>query len=264
MTERSKIAPPRQRLSKIENSHLDPITGWKLRYHESVWRSAYKAAYNEKDLSPAALELVDILNAFIRVCNYSERARSLAYVTLAAHIRGLDEVTVKLWFDAISSEYRIIDAADGKDDFKRKFKEAKNFHFFLDETRAFHESYYLDVPRNVHNLTNSIRMTSATDRDGCPLVFKRSQRDLLYPHYSLFKEMTDRDRLEAVGIMKLHHAWKTTDDGEKQKIKRFVTAYAEEMDSAVAIVKSRYVDSLDHLESLMEAAGTPALMEGAL
>lgn len=266
MTDQVKIAPPRQRLSKIDQTWSGKdVQGWKLRRHERLWRNAYKEMNEEKGFSPDAMELIDVLNAFARISGYSEKSRAQAYVTMGSHVSLLDDVDARLWHKAILAEYTYVNSADiDADEFRLRFKGAHHFHYFANESDAFQEPYYLDVRRNVIMLGNAIRMAEVKDRDGKPLIFERRQRELLFPHYHVYEEMSDLDRLEAVGVMRLHYAWKTTDDGEKQKIKRFVTAHANEMDSAIALVKSRYVDSLDHLETLMASSASPALMEGVL
>jgi hypothetical protein len=240
-------------------------TGMKLRRHERLWRAAYKELDQEKGLSPAAIELLDVLNAFVRMTRQSEKSLAQAYVTMGVHARMLDDVSIKLWDKAIRAEYNHLQDPDlDADEFSIRFKHSWHFHFFANESDAFHDTFYLSFSRNVRLLSNVIRMTGAKDRDGKPLIFAQRQRDLLQPHYNVYEEMSDDDRLESVGVMRLHHAWKTTDDGERQKIKRFVTAHADEMDSVIALVESRYVDSLDHLETLMMSSASPALMEGVL
>lgn len=237
------------------------LGGW-LRDHH--WNKAYKTA-DESKLSPTAIKLIDLFNAFMSMTTYTPKNLALAYSRVARALHHIDDATISLWFKELEREYKAVLSSD--DDITDQWKRSYFFTEFThicEITRYSEEFFWPEsfAPR----LTTVIRLAGPKAKyTGEPLIFSRKNADLLYPHYSIHEYLNDREILEAEGILRLHEAWRTSDDHEQQKIKRFVMTYADKMDAALAIMELRYVDTLEQLDSLMQQTGdTVALSEGAL
>lgn len=211
-------------------------------------------------MDESRIRFLDLFNAMTAHSALSEKLRSIYYRRAACQLFHLDDDAVLLWEKAIRKDYITATTTD---------EEWKNLHYFNNfidfcSITRYSDEYHADH-YDAKMISNAIRLAGPRNRNGYPLIFIRSNRELLAPHYRLRDELSSRDLLEAEGILKLHEAWKTTNDEEKQKIKRFVAAHAHEIDAAITIIESRFVNTLEQLESFMEQSGeTSALMDGAL
>lgn len=247
----------------LEIKQRNFIGRW-LRYNS--WNSAYKEAQEDK-LPPVAIKFLDLFNAFRTGLGASPSRQAENYYRVAAILHLLDEDVIELWFKEISREYRHYFAATNEFEHKERWENSHFFHKFCNESGI--SSYSRDYWRasySVPGLTNRIRLASALDRHGVPLIFDQAQMKLLLPHYVVARDiLTGEEIAEAKGILRLQYAWKTTNEDEKQKIKRFVAVHVNDMDAAINLIESRYVHTLEELDSLMHQTGsTPALSQGAL
>lgn len=248
----------------LEVSDLNPYKRW---LRDIRWNSAYEEA-KEDGLSPLSIEFLDLFNAFLLMfTSINSKHRAIAYRRAAQHLHLMDEETIGLWFNAMKKEHMALSNAS-KEEYSKLYDKAFYFEQLISlfSIHRYSEDYW-SPSYAIPEIYNSIRIAGAKDRHtGKPLVFTERHAHLLVPHYDLYqRKLSDRELLESEGILALHDVWKTTNDEEKQKIKRFVSAHAEDMNAVLAIVGSRYVDSLEQLEALHEQGGkATALMDGAL
>ena len=261
MTEAKPLPVPLKRYSdayRLELNDMKPFARWRRDAH---WNYAYKEA-DEGRLDEPRLRVIDLFNAFMYYTDTSEKIKSIYYRRVARKIFHVEDESVLLWERVLQKEFQIAKNSTTTDE----WKSMRFFHKFVDlfDLTRYSDEYSRDTD-DAKYISNAIRLVGAKDRSGAPLVFDTRNVKLLLPHFNLHHELAPRDLLEAEGVLKLQHAWKTTNDEEKQKIKRFVAAHAEEIDAALLIIDSRFVNTLEQLESFMEQAGsTSALMDGAL
>lgn len=265
MTTTEGLPFPLKRFIDAYDLGVTPRKGLSRWNRDRHWNRAYAEA-NEKELSAASIRLLDAFNAFMSYTQYSIKSRALVYKRVARVLHLLDEKTIELWGAALIKEYKVVAASDEKN-FKSNWDNSFFYHRFCAEcdiTR--YSSEYWTASHAVSGLYNMIRLAAPRDKHtNKPLIFKRDSRELLAPHYNLNHRLSDLEIAEAEGTIRLHYVWRSHNSDEKQKIKRFVAAYVKDMNAAVNLVESRYVDTLEELDSLMKQTGsTPALSHGAL
>lgn len=227
------------------------------------WAAAHRAVAAE-GLDASAESLLVLVDAFY--CRRSQRTPTRApqvHTRVARHLASLSREAVELWTRAIRGEYdRMLD--DGYE-----AAHATHFNWILERCRVFEysdEYHWLDLEGRANLLENAIRIAAhvaAHRRD--PLMVEWDAFRVLAPDYPVRdRVLSDHEVLVAAGVIKLDRAWMVRDETEKQKIKRFMNVHAARADEAVAIVRGRYVDSLEHLESLLEQAASPVLSDGSL
>lgn len=265
MTRNKELPVPLKRFTDAYGIGVKPCKGFSRWIRDRRWNNAYSEA-KEHELSPTAIQLIDVFNAFMTTTTFSVKGRVVSYLRVATVLRYLDEETIKMWFDGLVKEYQSVDSSDDSN-FKERWKNAYLFHRFCYENRInTYESIYWSPQDAVVNLYNMVRIAAPRDkyRDK-PLAFDRQNRELLYPHYDLSEKLSDREVLEVKGILQLQNAWRTRNEEEKQKLGRFVVAYVDQIPAVISLLESRYVDTLEELDSLMKQTGdTPALSQGAL
>lgn len=265
MTTTEELPVPMKRFIEAYDLGVTPRKGLSRWNRDRQWNWAYEKA-NEQELSAASIRLLDVFNAFMVFTQYSLKSRAAVYLRVARILHLLDEKTIELWADALVKEYKVV-AASEEDTFADDWKQSYFYHRFCAEADITrYSSEYWQAEHAVEGLYNMIRLSAPRDKHrNKPLIFERNARELLAPHYNLNRKLSDREVLEAKGIIQLHHVWRSHNVDEKQKISRFVAAYAHRMPAVVTLVESRYVDTLEELDSLMKQTGaTPALAQGAL
>lgn len=265
MTTTEELPVPMKRFIEAYDLGVTPRKAISRWFRDKHWNHAYKEA-NEQALSVASIRLLDAFNAFMACTQYSIKNRAVVYLRVAKILHLLDEKTIGLWADALVKEYKVVAAAD-EATFAEEWKRAYFYHRFCAEADiSRYASEYWQAKHAVPGLYNMIRLSEPREKHrNKPLIFERNTRDLLAPHYNLNRSLSDREVLEAKGIIQLHHVWRSHNADEKQKISRFVAAYAHKMPAVITLVESRYVDTLEELDSLMKQTGTtPALAQGAL
>jgi hypothetical protein len=265
MTTTEELPVPMKRFIDAYDLGVTPRKAISRWLRNKRWNHAYAEA-NEQELSAASIKLLDVFNAFMSTTKYSIKERAVVYLRVARILHLLDEKTIELWADALVREFKIV-AASEADTFAEDWKQSYFFHRFCAEADiSRYSSEYWQAEHAVPGLYNMIRLSGPREKHrNKPLVFESNTRELLAPHYNLNRSLSDREVLEAKGIIELHHVWRSHNADEKQKISRFVAAYAHEMPAVITLVESRYVDTLEELDSLMKQTGaTPALSQGAL
>jgi hypothetical protein len=260
-----QVPVPLKRFADAYGFSIEPKNAFTRWLRNNHWNRAYKIE-KQCDLSPAAIRFIDLFNAFYAYTSNSVKTRAIVYSRVARLAHYMDDASIDLWFKEMKREFDSL-TGESEEGFKAQWKKCYSLPEFvhLGNLNTMLEEYWVAyelAPR----LNNTIKLIGPKDKhSGVPLIYSRRHADLLHPHFDLDAPMNDKLVLEAEGILRLHYAWRTTDDNEKQKIKRFVAAYAEEMNAVIALVESRYVDSLEQLDSLMQQTGsTASLAEGAL
>lgn len=265
MTTTEGLPIPMKRFIDAYDLGVTPRKGLSRWNRDRNWNWAYEKA-NEKELSAASIRLLDVFNAFMSTTTYSLKDRARVYLRVAKILHLLDEKTIELWGAALIKEYKVI-AASTEASFKSDWENSFFYHRFCAECDlSRYSDEYWAASHAVDGLYNMIRLSGPRDTHrNKPLAFDKKNRELLYPHYNINKKLTDREVTEAVGIIRFQYAWRTKNENEQQKINRFVIAHINEMDAVINIIGSRYVDTMEELESLMKQTGaTPALAQGAL
>jgi len=265
MTTTEELPVPLRRFIDAYDLGVTPRKGISRWNRDRHWNNAYKEA-NEQELSAAAIKLLDVFNAFMTFTQYSIKSRAVVYLRVAQILHLLDEKTIELWGAALTKEYKVVNGGS-EETFREDWKKAYFFHRFCSECDITqYLSEYWSPRSAVPGLYNMIRLAGARDKHtNKPLVFDRQHRDLLNPHYNVYEKLSDLEIAESEGILRLQYAWRSHNSDEKQKISRFVAIHVHEMDAVISLVESRYVDTMEELESLMQQTGrTPALAQGAL